>query len=62
MPTIDGIGLKHFADVRPREATQFRVYMTAEEVAEMTSERFFEEFERLAERAMGRKRGSRGGA
>lgn len=51
VPIIDGIGQRHWQEVRPQAATAFRVYLTSQEVAEMPSERWFETIERLAEKA-----------
>ena len=51
VPVIDGIGLRHWQEVRPVQSQGFRVFLSAEEVAEVPSERFFDYIERLAERA-----------
>jgi len=56
VPTVDGIGLRHWQDVRPVKSQGFRVFLSAEEVAEIPSERFFDYIERLAEGATERGR------
>ncbi len=51
VPLVDGIGLRHWQDVRPVKSQGFRVFLSSEEVAEVPSDRFYEYIEKLAERA-----------
>ena len=56
VPLVDGIGSRHWQDARPVPSEPFRVFTTAEEVAQVPTEKFFDFVERLAERAVRERR------